>query len=112
MVNNFAIRKFCLGGHHSYHDAIVFSCDSVDPANDVIKVRVVFSHPTQPSMLPCNYFLSGNCRFDEQSCKFSHGEVVTLSSLKEYVEPDFSGLAEGSRKFSQSLSANDGSSLN
>ena len=82
------------GGHHSYHDAIIFACESVD---DAVNVRVVFSHPTQPSMLPCTFFLSGSCRFDDRTCKFSHGEIVSLSSLKEYEEPDFSGLAEGSQ---------------
>ena len=83
------------GGHASYHDAIIFSCESPSEVYDVINVRVVFSHPTQPSMLPCPFFLSAKCRFDENSCKYSHGEVVPLSSLKEYEEPDFTNLAEG-----------------
>lgn len=46
-------------------------------------------------MLPCPFFLAGKCRFDENSCKYSHGEVVPLSTLKEYEEPDFNNLAEG-----------------
>ena len=55
-------------------------------------------------MLPCPFFLDGRCRFSESSCKFSHGEVVSLNSLREYEEPDFSSLAEGSGVLAKDIS--------
>lgn len=40
-------------------------------------------------MKPCPFFLEGKCRFDEQSCKFSHGHVVPFSELRPFQDPDF-----------------------
>jgi len=48
------------------------------------QVRVMFTNPTQQDMLPCPYYLEGECRFSDQQCRFSHGELVDLLSLKEY----------------------------
>jgi hypothetical protein len=44
----------------------------------------MFTNPTQQDMLPCPYYLEGECRFSDQQCRFSHGELVDLLSLKEY----------------------------
>jgi hypothetical protein len=44
----------------------------------------MFTNPTQQDMLPCPYYLEGDCRFSDQQCRFSHGELVDLSALKEY----------------------------
>jgi len=44
----------------------------------------MFTNPMQKDMLPCPYYLEGNCRFSDEQCHFSHGELVDLASLKEY----------------------------
>lgn len=41
-------------------------------------------HPVCKEMLPCPYFLDGKCKFSDQQCHFSHGEMVLLASLQEY----------------------------
>lgn len=48
-------------------------------------------------MLPCPYLLETECKFSEDQCRFSHGEVVLFSSLQEYVEPKFEVLSVGSK---------------
>ncbi|XP_051167034.1 zinc finger CCCH-type with G patch domain-containing protein [Leptopilina boulardi] len=88
-------------GGIGYHNAMVWSVhreenESITSLND-IKVRVVFMNPTHKEMLPCPYFLEGDCKFSEEQCHFSHGEIVPLSSLQEYREPDFSNIKMGSR---------------
>lgn len=88
-------------GGIGYHNAMVWSVhreenESITSLND-IKVRVVFMNPTHKEMLPCPYFLEGDCKFSEEQCHFSHGEIVPLSSLQEYREPDFSSIKMGSR---------------
>lgn len=35
-------------------------------------------------MIPCNYFLDGDCKFSDEQCRFSHGYVVSFSDLREY----------------------------
>jgi hypothetical protein len=35
-------------------------------------------------MLPCPYYLEGDCRFSDEQCHFCHGKLVDLASLKEY----------------------------
>ena len=68
---------------------------------DEVEVRVMFTHPTNINMLPCQFYLNGKCKFEEDSapsrsrCKFSHGQVVQLSQLEEFEEPDFEGLKKG-----------------
>ena len=69
-----------------YHNAIIFAVhdDITDKASyETIKVRVVFSNPTCQKMIPCKYYIDGRCNFSEDKCRHSHGEVVSLSSLKE-----------------------------
>ena len=56
---------------------------------------VLFTHPTDQSMLPCHYFLDGNCMF-ETECRFSHGYKVDLSLLESYEELDISQIQEDS----------------
>lgn len=48
-------------------------------------------------MVPCPYFLDTNCKFSEEKCHFSHGEVVLFSSLREYVVPNFESVQIGSK---------------
>ncbi|XP_012269744.2 zinc finger CCCH-type with G patch domain-containing protein isoform X1 [Athalia rosae] len=88
-------------GGISHHNAMVCSTHAIDEAqitsmND-IKVRVMFTNPTHKEMLPCPYFLDGNCKFSDDQCHYSHGEIVSLSSLQEYSEPDFATIKMGSR---------------
>lgn len=47
-------------------------------------------------MLPCPYFLEGDCKFSDEKCRFSHGDLVLFKNLQEYTEPDFSSLSIGS----------------
>ncbi|XP_071450225.1 zinc finger CCCH-type with G patch domain-containing protein [Hetaerina americana] len=87
-------------GETSYHNAIVSQVEpyeeGVSSVNQ-IQVRVIFVNPTHQEMLPCPYFLEGNCKFSDSKCRYSHGEVVQLSSLREFKEPDFSLINVGSR---------------
>jgi hypothetical protein len=48
----------------------------------------MFTTPTHTSMRPCKFFLDGHCRFNEDKCKFSHGQTVPLEDLREFVEAD------------------------
>ncbi|TRY74656.1 hypothetical protein TCAL_00572 [Tigriopus californicus] len=82
----------------SMHNGIIFQIehDSLDGSMAKAKVRVVFSHPTSLSMVPCRFFMDGRCRFEDSECKYSHGESVFLSDLAEYEEPDFTQVKPGS----------------
>ncbi|CAN7992810.1 unnamed protein product [Ixodes hexagonus] len=78
-------------GQMEYHNAIVLSVEATDIAHvDDIRVNVMFTHPTTPSMKPCAFFLEGHCKFSSDRCRFSHGHSVPVSDLREYVEPSFS----------------------
>nr|CAD7458217.1 unnamed protein product [Timema tahoe] len=86
-------------GDMCYHNALVYC---IEPSDDItsmdqIQLRVMFTNPTQPDMLPCPYYLEGECRFSQEKCRYSHGELVFFSSLKEYREPDFSVVRPGLR---------------
>lgn len=47
-------------------------------------------------MLPCPYYYESDCKFSEDKCRFSHGEIVLYSSLQDYIEPKFDLLSIGS----------------
>lgn len=47
-------------------------------------------------MLPCPYYYESDCKFTDEKCRFSHGEIVSYSSLQEYIEPKFDLLTRGS----------------
>ncbi|RZF40906.1 hypothetical protein LSTR_LSTR015062 [Laodelphax striatellus] len=83
----------------SYHNALIMSVKKLSNASGIheIMVRVLFVNPTHREMLPCPYFLEGQCRFSEDKCRFSHGQLVPLKDLSEYREPDFSTVRPGSR---------------
>ncbi|KAI1897032.1 hypothetical protein AGOR_G00078940 [Albula goreensis] len=80
-------------GTLEYHNAMVVG--SEDCAGSEALVRVLYVHPTHKSMKPCPFFLEDKCRFME-NCRFSHGEVVAVSELREFQESDLSNLQEGS----------------
>lgn len=59
--------------------------------------RVLFTNPREKKMLPCPYFLQEEgCKFPPERCRFSHGESVHLSDLRDYREPKFDSLIVGS----------------
>ncbi|XP_041974615.1 zinc finger CCCH-type with G patch domain-containing protein [Aricia agestis] len=86
------------GGQPSLHNAMV---SSVEPHQDDdqfsdLQVRVLYTHPTHTEMLPCPYYLNGECKFTDDQCRYSHGNVVKLSDLKEAIDPDYDGVKVGS----------------
>ncbi|XP_068589839.1 zinc finger CCCH-type with G patch domain-containing protein [Cebidichthys violaceus] len=80
-------------GTLEYHNAMVMGAEASD--GEEAQVRVLYVYPTQKSMKPCPYYLEDKCRFLE-NCRFSHGEVVYVSELREFLEFDLSNLEEGS----------------
>ncbi|KPP65157.1 zinc finger CCCH-type with G patch domain-containing protein-like [Scleropages formosus] len=80
-------------GTLEYHNAMIVGTEYVEGAEP--HVRVLYVHPTQKSMKPCPFFLEDKCRFMED-CRFSHGEVVAVSELRDFQESDVSKLQEGS----------------
>ena len=73
-------------GEVSYHNALVCGAEKSDDVSSVddIQVRIMFTNPTHRDMLPCPYYLEGECRFSDEQCHFSHGEVVRFLDLREY----------------------------
>ncbi|XP_014370624.2 zinc finger CCCH-type with G patch domain-containing protein [Papilio machaon] len=87
------------GGQPSLHNAMV---SSVEPHQDNdqfsdLQVRVLFTHPTHAEMLPCPFYLDGECKFSDEQCRYSHGALVQLSSLKEAIDPNYETIKPGSR---------------
>ncbi|XP_061114147.1 zinc finger CCCH-type with G patch domain-containing protein [Conger conger] len=80
-------------GTLEYHNAMVVGAE--DPDGAEARVRVLYIHPTHKSMKPCPFFLEDKCRFME-NCRFSHGEVVAVSELRQFQDLDLSNLQEGS----------------
>jgi len=81
----------------SYHNAVIFAVDSESFDNfEDVRVRVVFSHPTETGMVACKHFLEGRCNREGSDCRWSHGEPVSLADLKEWVDPDWSEVEAGS----------------
>ena len=69
---------------------------------DDIFIQIVFSMPTETKMVPCPFYLQGSCKFSGEKCKFSHGNLVKLSQIKEYQEPDYTKIKEGARVIAKS----------
>ncbi|XP_028309735.1 zinc finger CCCH-type with G patch domain-containing protein [Gouania willdenowi] len=80
-------------GTLEFHNAMVVGAEP--PDGDEAQVRVFYIYPTQKSMKPCPFYLEDKCRFQDD-CRFSHGEVVHVSELREFLECDLSNLEEGS----------------
>lgn len=83
-------------GDTVYHNALITSIltTTADSYND-IKVKIIFINPTHEEMLPCPYLLSTDCKFSDEQCKYSHGEIVNFALLQEYSEPQFDILKVG-----------------
>ncbi|XP_060644930.1 zinc finger CCCH-type with G patch domain-containing protein [Drosophila nasuta] len=84
-------------GALSYHNALICGVDDMLIVDDNgvldVRLRVLFTNPTHCEMLPCNYYLEGECRFDEDRCRYSHGALVPGAAIRDYNEPDFHRLA-------------------
>lgn len=77
-------------GKSSFHNAVIFS----NEGNDL--VRVIFSNPVEVGMVSCPFFIDGRCKFQENKCRYSHGEIVKIADLREYSSPDYTKIQEGS----------------
>ncbi|KAF7663641.1 hypothetical protein LDENG_00204980 [Lucifuga dentata] len=80
-------------GTLEYHNAMVVGAEP--PDGDEARVRVLYVYPTHKSMKPCPFYLEDRCLFQD-NCRFSHGEVVSVSELREFLPCDLSSLEEGS----------------
>lgn len=87
-------------GSIAYHNAFICGLDETAEyssddhiADDSIRIRILFTNPTHQEMIPCSYYLDGDCKFDSEKCRFSHGELVKRCQLRTYVEPNFSLLS-------------------
>ncbi|XP_051532197.1 zinc finger CCCH-type with G patch domain-containing protein-like [Myxocyprinus asiaticus] len=80
-------------GTLEYHNALVVC--SEEPEGEDARVRVLYLHPTNKSMKPCGFFLEGKCRFMD-NCRYSHGMVVCVSELRNFMEADISNMESGS----------------
>lgn len=80
-------------GTLEYHNAMVVGTEP--PDGEEPQVRVLYVYPTQKSMKPCPFYLEDKCRFLD-NCRFSHGEVVYVSELRQFQECDLSNIEEGS----------------
>ncbi|RVE70153.1 hypothetical protein OJAV_G00061620 [Oryzias javanicus] len=80
-------------GTLEYHNAMVVGAEPTD--GEEAQVRVLYLYPTQKAMKPCPFYLEDKCRFQD-NCRFSHGQVVHVSELRQFLESDLSNLEEGS----------------
>ncbi|XP_037079421.1 zinc finger CCCH-type with G patch domain-containing protein-like [Pollicipes pollicipes] len=84
-------------GQLEYHAAIVEAVDDASLEDalsaDDVKVRVLFSHPTQRVMQPCKYYMRHTCDYGDE-CRFSHGHLVSVCDIREYSDA-VSGLSPG-----------------
>lgn len=62
-----------------------------DDDDEGLIVKVFFLNPTQEKMKACDYYFSHRCTF-EGNCRYSHGETVKYSKLKQYHEPNYALL--------------------
>ena len=60
-----------------------------------VMVRLAFSNPTRLGLVPCQHYLNGRCSREASQCKWSHGELLKLGSLRQWQEPDYSLLKPG-----------------
>lgn len=76
-------------GSKSHHNALICSVQQNDSGDEDTTVKVLFINPTHQEMVPCSYYLEGECKFSDEKCRFSHGHSVSFLDLKEYKEPRF-----------------------
>ena len=59
-----------------------------------VMVRLAFSNPTRMGLVPCQHYLDGRCSRGAQ-CRWSHGELAKLGSLRQWREPQYSLIKPG-----------------
>ena len=78
-------------GGATLHNAIITEAFYSDET-----VRVVYLNPVELPMVPCPFFLEGKCKFSNEKCRYSHGEIVSQKDLQfDYKMPDYQLLKEG-----------------
>lgn len=80
-------------GTLEYHNAMVVCPE--EPEGEEARVQVLYLHPTNKCMKPCGFYLEDKCRFMD-NCRYSHGEVVCVSELRDFLEADISNMESGS----------------
>lgn len=62
-------------GAKAYHNAMICGLDDINEYDeedielDKVKVKILFTNPTHREMLPCAYYLDGECRFNADKCR-------------------------------------------
>ncbi|NP_001088537.1 zinc finger CCCH-type with G patch domain-containing protein [Xenopus laevis] len=77
-------------GTLEYHNAMVVGSEQMEDGE--AGVRVLYLYPTHKAMKPCPFFLDGKCLFND-NCRFSHGQVVSVTELQPFKEADLGSLA-------------------
>ena len=103
---NCSVKIHCPISGLQQHNAVVLGVESTDrDASSSVQIRVLFCQPTRVDFKPCPHFLNDTCRFGD-SCRYderatyasllliahsrySHGFVVSIDDLLEYVEPNY-----------------------
>lgn len=79
-----------------YHNAMISNVHEINDGNIYnTQVDVLFLNPAMDKMKPCPYFLDEKCRFPQDTCKYSHGYTVQITTLKTYTEPNYESVSVG-----------------
>lgn len=86
-------------GEKCYHNAIISSVmvDEDELSSlESLQVRVMFCNPICDSMKPCPFFLDGHCKFSDEKCRYSHGNKINISEIRDFKLPDYSHFTRDS----------------
>lgn len=57
-------------GATTYHNALVCATDDVNErGGEDVKVKVLFTNPMEKNMVPCPFYLDGECKFEAKKCR-------------------------------------------
>ena len=76
-------------------DVIRMNCVIMELNHRDSSAVVLFTHPTHLSMVPCEHFLEGRCRFGDE-CRYNHGHKVDIQLIEAYEESDLSQAKQDS----------------
>ena len=88
--DKYSIQCASYAGDLATRNCIIMELDSSTDS-----ATVLFTQPTDESMVPCHYFLDGSCKFGLE-CRRSHGYRVDTSLLETYEHTDMSEAQEDS----------------